>query len=91
VDPSDRRRVILEAIPGRAAEVEAVFEPIAARMAELFRRYSAEEVAVLLDYFTRATPTLHEAAGATRKLARRRRRGAGTEPADRHRSGGGGA
>ncbi|MFF4642154.1 MarR family winged helix-turn-helix transcriptional regulator [Streptomyces sp. NPDC001389] len=53
-DPADRRRVRVVAVPEAAQRVRAVYEPYYALLAELFARYSPEEVAVLNDWFTRA-------------------------------------
>ncbi|MEW1637364.1 MarR family transcriptional regulator [Streptomyces sp. NPDC093801] len=53
-DPADRRRVRVVAVPEAAQRVRAVYEPYYALLAELFARYSPQEVAVLNDWFTRA-------------------------------------
>lgn len=53
-DPADRRRVRVTAVPDAAERVVAVYGPFYARLAELLGQYSAEEIAVLTDWFTRA-------------------------------------
>lgn len=54
-DPQDRRRVRVAAEPTAVARVYALYEPYYARLGTLFADYSAEEIAVLTDWFTRAT------------------------------------
>ncbi|CAL9485591.1 MarR family transcriptional regulator [Streptomyces sp. DH-12] len=54
-DPADRRRVRVAAQPDAVALARRLYEPYYARLAELFADYSPEELAVLNDWFTRAT------------------------------------
>ncbi|MDU0303162.1 MarR family transcriptional regulator [Streptomyces sp. PAL114] len=54
-DPADRRRVRVAAEPDAVALATRLYEPYYARLAELFADYSSEELAVLNDWFTRAT------------------------------------
>ncbi|WP_330328625.1 MarR family transcriptional regulator [Streptomyces sp. NBC_00536] len=54
-DPSDRRRVRVVADPTAAARVVSVYEPFYARLAALFADYSPDEIAVIADWFGRAT------------------------------------
>ncbi|MFJ3494884.1 MarR family transcriptional regulator [Streptomyces sp. NPDC086091] len=54
-DPRDRRRVRVAAVPEAVARAYAVYEPYYARLTALFATYSPEEIAVLTDWFTRAT------------------------------------
>ncbi|MFE7776368.1 MarR family transcriptional regulator [Streptomyces sp. NPDC057445] len=54
-DPGDRRRVRVVADETAAARLFEVYEPNYLRMADLFADYSPEEIAVLSDWFTRAT------------------------------------
>ncbi|MFD5570331.1 MarR family winged helix-turn-helix transcriptional regulator [Streptomyces cadmiisoli] len=58
-DPHDRRRVRVSAQPDAVARVYALYEPYYARLGTLFADYSPEEIAVLTDWFTRATTTAH--------------------------------
>lgn len=53
-DPADRRRVRVVAVPDAAERVLAVYGPFYARLAELFAQYSADELALLTDWFARA-------------------------------------
>lgn len=54
-DPSDRRRVRVVADPAAAARVFAVYEPFYARLGAVFAEYSPDEIAVIADWFGRAT------------------------------------
>ena len=54
-DPTDRRRVRVAALPDAEARVREVYEPYYARLNELFADYSPDEIAVLADWFTRAS------------------------------------
>jgi DNA-binding MarR family transcriptional regulator len=53
-DPADRRRVRVVAVPDVVERVLAVYGPFYARLAELFARYSPDELALLTDWFGRA-------------------------------------
>ncbi|MBQ0971803.1 MarR family transcriptional regulator [Streptomyces sp. RK31] len=54
-DPADRRRVRVAAVPDAVALARQLYEPYYARLADLFADYSPEELAVLNDWFRRAT------------------------------------
>ncbi|MFK4866242.1 MarR family winged helix-turn-helix transcriptional regulator [Streptomyces sp. JHA19] len=54
-DPADRRRVRVAAVPAALTRVESLYGPYYVRLIELFASYSAAEIAVLTDWFTRAT------------------------------------
>ncbi|MFG2617461.1 MarR family winged helix-turn-helix transcriptional regulator [Streptomyces sp. NPDC048507] len=54
-DPADRRRVRVVADPAAAVRVFAVYEPFYARLGALFATYSPDEIAVIADWFDRAT------------------------------------
>ncbi|MGW1783767.1 MarR family winged helix-turn-helix transcriptional regulator [Streptomyces sp. NPDC002143] len=54
-DPQDRRRVRVAAVPSAVARAYALYEPYYARLDALFADYSPDEIAVLTDWFTRAT------------------------------------
>ncbi|MFE5815831.1 MarR family winged helix-turn-helix transcriptional regulator [Streptomyces sp. NPDC056479] len=54
-DPADRRRVRVAAQPDAEARIREIYEPYYARLMDLFGDYSAEEIAVLTDWFTRAS------------------------------------
>ncbi|GHE03636.1 MarR family transcriptional regulator [Streptomyces alanosinicus] len=59
-DPTDRRRVRVAAVPAAVTRVEAVYVGHYQRLADLFADYSPEELAVITDWFTRATSLAHE-------------------------------
>jgi DNA-binding MarR family transcriptional regulator len=59
-DPDDRRRVIVHLVPERARRIGKMFEPVSRAMAELHARYSDAELALFLDYLTRANAVGHE-------------------------------
>lgn len=54
-DPADRRRVRVVADPAAAARIFAVYEPFYARLGAVFAEYSPDEIAVIADWFGRAT------------------------------------
>ncbi|MEU1256697.1 MarR family transcriptional regulator [Streptomyces sp. HUAS 31] len=54
-DPADRRRVRVAAVPSAVERAGALYGPYYARLNELFASYSADEIAVLTDWFTRTT------------------------------------
>ncbi|MFJ3306154.1 MarR family winged helix-turn-helix transcriptional regulator [Streptomyces sp. NPDC086549] len=59
-DPADRRRVRVAPVPEAVERVTAVHAGHHRRLTELFADYSPEEIAVLTDWFTRATALAHE-------------------------------
>ncbi|GGW52365.1 putative HTH-type transcriptional regulator YcgE [Streptomyces lucensis JCM 4490] len=59
-DPSDRRRVRVAAVPAAVTRVEAVYAGHYERLTALFSDYSAGELAIITDWFTRATALAHE-------------------------------
>ncbi|MER5857379.1 MULTISPECIES: MarR family transcriptional regulator [Streptomyces] len=59
-DPADRRRVRVAAVPAAVARVEAVYAGHYERLTVLFADYSADELAIITDWFTRATALAHE-------------------------------
>jgi DNA-binding MarR family transcriptional regulator len=54
-DPHDRRRVIVRPLPEGERRAAPLFEPMGQAWAELYARYSAQELAVILDFAGRAT------------------------------------
>ncbi|KUN64823.1 DNA-binding protein [Streptomyces canus] len=54
-DPTDRRRVRVAALPDAVAKVVALYQPYYDRLDAVFAGYSAEEIAVLHDWFSRST------------------------------------
>ncbi|MET8801626.1 MarR family transcriptional regulator [Streptomyces sp. NPDC004546] len=58
-DPTDRRRVRVAAVPDAVTRVEAVYAGHYKRLTDLFSDYSPEELAIITDWFTRATALAH--------------------------------
>lgn len=54
-DPHDRRRVIVRPLPEAERRAAPLFEPMGQAWAELYARYSDQELAVILDFAGRAT------------------------------------
>ncbi|WP_205315604.1 MarR family winged helix-turn-helix transcriptional regulator [Nonomuraea lactucae] len=59
-DPADRRKVIVESA-GRPEGLDTVLAGTRRRIGELLQSFSAEELAVLFDYFGRAATAYQEA------------------------------
>lgn len=59
-DKDDRRRVIVEPSWERAAEVMALFEGLGRRMAELWSRYTPEQLEVITDFIRRGNAIMSE-------------------------------
>ncbi|MFI1761818.1 MarR family transcriptional regulator [Streptomyces sp. NPDC020800] len=59
-DPADRRRVRVAAVPAAVTRVEAVYAGHYKRLTALFADYGPGELAVITDWFTRATSLAHE-------------------------------
>ncbi|QYJ17084.1 hypothetical protein Rxycam_02921 [Rubrobacter xylanophilus DSM 9941] len=57
-DPEDRRRVIVSLSGGR--EISPMFDAVRRASEELYSGYTDEELALILDFFTRAVPVLRE-------------------------------
>ncbi|MFI6740366.1 MarR family winged helix-turn-helix transcriptional regulator [Nonomuraea sp. NPDC050451] len=60
-EPDDRRKVIVEPI-GKPAELDQVMAPARQKVGEIVAGYSAEQRALLFDYFDRAAQAYQEAA-----------------------------
>jgi DNA-binding MarR family transcriptional regulator len=50
----DRRSVLVEALPERLREIEALYQPLAAAVARLNEEYGDRQLAVVVDYLSRA-------------------------------------
>ncbi|MFD7865235.1 MarR family winged helix-turn-helix transcriptional regulator [Streptomyces sp. NPDC057682] len=59
--PDDRRKVIVEPV-GKPAGLDEAVAPARQRIGELLAAYTPEQLAVLFDYFTRATDAYQAAA-----------------------------
>jgi DNA-binding MarR family transcriptional regulator len=71
-DPNDRRRVIVTPNLQRHADPAAVaaYGPVAAAMDDLLTRYTDDELALILDFFTRANAALHDHVARLRSTPR---------------------
>lgn len=78
-DPVDRRRVVIEAEPGRLAELAETFESMGGRMRDHLAGYSAEELRTVLDFIRAGVEATNAEIAEIRrhgvKHARRRVRG----------------
>ncbi|HJR50159.1 MAG TPA: MarR family transcriptional regulator, partial [Gemmatimonadales bacterium] len=52
-DAEDRRRVIVHLVTDRARAIGRLYQPLAQAMAELNGRYTADQLALMLDYTRR--------------------------------------
>jgi DNA-binding MarR family transcriptional regulator len=59
-DPTDRRRVRVASVPAAVARLTALYGPYYDRLNALFADYSPAEIAVLSDWFTRASALTHD-------------------------------
>lgn len=57
-DPNDLRIVYVEPIPSNLQPIQDVFAPLGEAMAELYSRYSADELRLILDYLERSAHIL---------------------------------
>lgn len=57
-DPNDLRIVYVEPIPENLHPLAGVFGPLGEEMAELFSRYSTDELRLILDYIERSIQVL---------------------------------
>jgi DNA-binding MarR family transcriptional regulator len=53
-DAEDRRRVLVEALPERLRQIELLYSPLAAAVARLNNEYGDRQLAVVVDYLSRA-------------------------------------
>ncbi|MFF0390804.1 MarR family winged helix-turn-helix transcriptional regulator [Kitasatospora sp. NPDC004615] len=60
-DAKDRRRVLLETVPGLEVVLAPLFAPFAAGVAELHHQYPDAELATILDFLRRAAGLQREA------------------------------
>ncbi|MFF6989346.1 MarR family transcriptional regulator [Streptomyces sp. NPDC010273] len=59
-DPTDRRRVRVASVPAAVARLTALYAPYYDRLNALFADYSPAEIAVLSDWFARASALTHD-------------------------------
>ncbi|MET9696187.1 MarR family transcriptional regulator [Streptomyces sp. NPDC006529] len=72
-DPADRRKVVVEAVPGSLAAVEHAVGPARRRVADVLAAYTPEQRDLIFDYFSRATPAFREATEEIRTASGGRR------------------
>jgi DNA-binding MarR family transcriptional regulator len=75
-DPDDRRRVIVSALPEARETISPLFEPLSQAMDALCRRYSAAELATIVDFVEQLEPIMREETARVRAGER------APEPAD---------
>ena len=81
-DAADRRQVIVEACHHDSRDdIDAALEPARRHMQAVFQRYTAQEVRVLVDYFTHAAPALLAAIDDLRDRPARHSQASGQQPA----------
>ncbi|OKK21812.1 transcriptional regulator [Streptomyces sp. CB00455] len=71
-DPTDRRKVIVDAVPGALSAVEGLVGPARRRIADVLTQYTPEQRDLLFDYFARAAPAFREATEEIRAASRAR-------------------
>ena len=59
-DPSDRRRILVEAVADRVTSARPLFASTTRSLSELFRRYSEADLAVIADFLKRNAERLRE-------------------------------
>ena len=81
-DPLDRRRVIVRLLPERTRAIAALFEPMTRAMADLYGRYGDQELAVILDFASRAHAVTQEQTARLREVP-----GVRQDPSTKHPAG----
>jgi DNA-binding MarR family transcriptional regulator len=71
-DPADRRRILVEAVRNPTSDADDTFGPARRRLAEVFARYSADQLKILFDYFEQASAAFQKATEETRQTAKHR-------------------
>ncbi|HET6699610.1 MAG TPA: MarR family transcriptional regulator [Nocardioidaceae bacterium] len=66
-DPTDRRKVLVEAVDRAPKEVEEIVGPARRHVADVLERYTPEQLDVLHDWFTHAAPAFRAATEEIRK------------------------
>ncbi len=79
-DPTDRRRIMVEAPADTFPDIEELVGPARRRIAEVLDRYTPEQRELLFDYFARAAPAYRAATEEIRATAATRRRRPGRKP-----------
>jgi DNA-binding MarR family transcriptional regulator len=66
-DPNDRRRVIIEPSPQKAAEAFKLFAGVMGRLTPVWASYTPEEIAVIVDFMRRTNEIVAEENARLRK------------------------
>ncbi len=66
-DPADRRRVIVEVVPEKAAAIESMFASLGSATAEEVRRYTDAQLELINDFLTRMAEVTREQAERLRE------------------------
>jgi DNA-binding MarR family transcriptional regulator len=69
-DPTDRRRVLVEQVPG-SLDLDAVVGPARKHLGDVLAGFTAAELEVLFTYFKRAAPAFQQAAEEIRRTRKR--------------------
>ena len=73
-DKTDRRRVLVHVNPGAMEKAAPIFEPMRRASAEALSRYTDTELALILDFLTRAQATSVKVLSALRETPKPRRK-----------------
>lgn len=65
-DPTDRRRVLVEPVPGIGAKMAALFAPIARAQTEVIARYDDNQLRLLIDFLDRSGEVARQEAAKMR-------------------------
>jgi DNA-binding MarR family transcriptional regulator len=69
-DSTDRRRVLVEQVPG-SLDLDAVVGPARRHLGEVLAGFTAADLKVLFTYFKRPAPAFHQAAEKIRRTRKR--------------------
>lgn len=71
-DPTDRRRIIIEPLPGWEARINPLFDSMIKAFVEAVSSYSDEELALILDFMKRSAAVMEQEAAKLRTDAGKR-------------------
>jgi DNA-binding MarR family transcriptional regulator len=74
-NPNDRRSVIVRLLPGRAQETAGLYDSMAHAMTAVSAKYSDQELALILDFYSRTHPVVQEETTKMRTAAAARKPG----------------
>ena len=80
-DPSDRRRVIIEALPDAEREIGPMFASLSQAVTQLWSTFSDHDLTLILDFVTKSYPVMVEETAKLREMdvaPRRAHRSRGT-------------